>query len=57
MTVEPLGELIHPKIVLQDENADNYVFQNHSGGKYLGASGLPKRVTKKLISLLNLVTQ
>lgn len=48
MAVEPLGELTHPKVVLQDENADNYVFQNHFGGKYLGVSGLPKRVIRKL---------
>ena len=56
MAVESLGELTHPKIVAQHEDADNYAFQNHFGGKYLGVSGFPRRVTKKLYSLLKIVS-
>ena len=55
MAVECLGELTHPKIVAQHEDADNYAFQNHFGGKYLGVSGFPRLVTKKLYSLLKIV--
>ena len=56
MAVECLGELTHPKIVAQHEDADNYAFQNHFGGKYLGVSGFPRRVTKKLYSLLKIAS-
>jgi len=48
MAVESLGELTHPKIVAQHEEADNYVFQNFFGGKYQSLQGLPRRVLRKV---------
>ena len=51
MSVECLGELTHPKIVTQHEEADNYVFQHVFGGKYQGLKRLPRRVEHKLSKL------
>ena len=48
MAVESLGELTHPKIVAQNEDADNYVFQHVFGGKYQRLKGLPRRVLRKV---------
>lgn len=55
--IESLGELIHPRIIAQNENADNYVFQNHFGGRYLGVSGFPRRIIRKLVSLRETASQ
>ena len=51
MAVSSLGELTHPKIVAQNEDADNYVFQHVFGGKHQGFKRLPRWIRRKVSKL------
>ena len=48
MAVECLGELTHPKIVAQNEDADRYTFENLFDGKYQGWKNLSERIARKM---------